>query len=108
MRILMSIFLFSLVGCATSYTCQDYPTGKCQTVSKVYKRSKHPLKGKKEVKVKQSNKGNKVIVNKLEGNPLLLKPKVIRIYINHWEDKEGDLHVGGYIFVKVKGAEWNI
>jgi len=116
MKSLILFLLLSAVlsACSSTYTCQKYPTGGCKTVSAVYKESNGATdttdtndNSQEESKTSVSVNKN-AISNPLPNSPLLGTPEVLRVFINHWEDEEGDLHVGGHIFVKIKDAKWNI
>ncbi len=34
--------------------------------------------------------------------------KVMRIYVNPWEDESGDLHMGGYVLTEVEPRRWSV
>lgn len=40
--------------------------------------------------------------------PLRTPSGVMRIRLNFWEDKEGDLHVPGYIYTEVETRRWQV
>lgn len=43
------------------------------------------------------------------GNEAFRMPaKVLRIYISPWEDEQGDLHMGGYVFSEVAPRKWSV
>jgi len=42
------------------------------------------------------------------GQPILSQPRVLRLWVRHWEDLEQDLHAGGYIFIRITDAEWMV
>lgn len=42
------------------------------------------------------------------GDPLLTKPKILRVWIAPWEDTEGDLHDQSYIYVVANQGRWAI
>ena len=110
MKTLIIITGILLTGCASTYTCQDYPTGQCQTLSKVYKNSKkkESLMTKGEDEEISISKNTIAIENPTIARPLLSRPKTLRIFVNHWEDEDGDLHVGGYIYVRFKDSLWKM
>lgn len=113
MNILFILVLTLLGGCA-SYTCNEYPSGRCQSVSEVYEKTNRrggqatkteidKINSREEIK-----KGNEAIHTPLLGNPILKEPIVLRVLLNSWEDEDQDFIMGGYIFVKVKDAQWRI
>lgn len=108
------MLLVNLGGCAGSYTCNEYPTGRCQSVSEVYdktnkKRLGDSPKPTEKLDLNQnSKKGDAVLNSSLLGSPILKEPIVMRVLLNYWEDEDQDLNMGGYIFVKVKDSEWEI
>lgn len=111
--IFLFFLIFNLTGCAGSYTCNTYPTGKCQSVSKVYEKNKNKnyenrSDGEKEIQTGKMKTSKEVIQSTLLGSPILKEPKVLRVLLNYWEDDDKDLNMGGYIFVKVRDAEWEL
>jgi hypothetical protein len=101
------LLLLFLSNCATTYSCKTETAGKCQSISEVYDN----LNKKSVLEVKNENTPNDQQINfkqPLEGSPILKEPKVLRVLLNYWEDEEKDLNLGGYVFVKVREAEWVI
>ena len=122
MRITALLVLITLSsGCATKYSCGQFPRSGCQPVSTVYERTDNGLndyrKGlfdkKDNVKTSKGLKTNvqvgrahQAINYASPGDPILTKPVVMRILFNSWEDAEKDLNAGGYVFVKLRDSEW--
>ncbi|MFA2965185.1 TraV family lipoprotein [Acinetobacter pittii] len=42
------------------------------------------------------------------GEPILTPPKTMRIFYTPFKDEQGDLNVGGYVYVQLNDAEWVI
>lgn len=40
--------------------------------------------------------------------PLRMPPRVLRVWITPWEDSEGDLHAGGYVFTEIEARRWTL
>ncbi len=111
MKAIIILGLLILSSCASTYTCQYNKAGRCETVSAIYDKSKHESSLKQSPQTDQASevKGpQSSVINPADKSPLLSKPKVLRLYMNHWEDEEGDLHVGGYMYIKVKDSSWEI
>ena len=128
--ILVVFFILYLSGCATSqYSCGQYPEAGCQPVSTVYNRtndgyhdyrktlySKNGKKNSKSRSRRRIDKVNTIQVSQAHrvlnytspGDPILSQPVVMRILFNSWLDKENDLNAGGFVFVKIRGGEWQM
>jgi type IV conjugative transfer system lipoprotein TraV len=39
---------------------------------------------------------------------LLSRPRVLRVYVAPWQDREGTLHAGNFIFLRLDHGQWNI
>jgi hypothetical protein len=103
-RILLLMALVAFTSCATSYSCKTDNLGKCQSVSEVFEHVKNGEKRSESVEVR----GKEVMDTPLLGMPVLKEPVVLRVLLNHWEDEDQDLVMGGYIFIKVRDAAWSI
>ncbi len=112
----------SLQSCAT-YSCGEFPQAGCQPVSEVYKQTNQGFNDYRKT-MNGNDKGQAsagggplsvsaaASVNSLNyitpGDPVLSKPKILRILVTTWEDSDKDLHAGGFIYVKVRDSEWAI
>lgn len=111
MKKLFFVFLtLILTSCASSeYSCSEFSIGGCTSISEVYKESgKEGYGAKKKKNNVQFKKEANSLKNSNEEGVLLSAPKVIRIYMNKWEDQDGDLHIGGHIYLKIEGSVWKI
>ena len=119
--ILMGLSLSLLGGCATDYSCGQFPESGCQPVSTVYDRTNdgyHDYRRTlyEEEKKKNSRGGDDAHVHigqahrtlnySTPGDPLLSKPVILRILFNSWEDKDKDLNAGGFVYVRLRDSEW--
>lgn len=121
-KALLMVLGFSvLAGCATdSYTCGQFPESGCQPVSVVYKRTndgfhdyrhdlydeqKREAKGGVDIRVGQAHKTMNYVS---AGDPVLTKPVVLRILMDSYEDEQKDLIGGGFVYVRLRDAEWVI
>lgn len=101
--LVMILGLMFAVSCASTYQCQDFPAGKCQSVGEVYRQQQHAS----EQAPLMANVAD-VSQSPLEDRPLLQKPQVLRILVNNWIDEDRDLHVGGFIYVKLNDLQWEL
>lgn len=105
--------LLALYGCGASFTCPAPNSGmKCTSVSTVYSRA---LSGELEASPQKTSveefnpddikeKKPATVSAKLETSkmvPLRTPPKIIRMWIAPWEDDDGDLNQGGYVFSEI-------
>lgn len=135
---LFSSCLFSILisGCST-YTCERPETGiQCTPISEIYERvvekgerpgkwnthkdsdkSKQELKQKTPITSPSGSSGFSTVLEKdkpldesMKDKTMLLRipSKIIRIWVAPWEDNEGDLNQGGYIYSEIAppGKKW--
>lgn len=95
-----------LQSCATSYRCGEFPEGKCQNLSDVYRSSDKEF-SEDFTEIKASSTLNQILPPE-EGLPIISQPKVLRVLFNKWIDKEGDLRLGGHMFIKIEDSKWQI
>ena len=123
---LILISLLMLNGCAATYTCGQFPSSGCQSVSTVYEKTNDGFhdyrktlfdeENKKKVEKKKQKNGQKLHVGKTHqtlnyatpGDPILTKPAVMRVLFNAWVDQEKDLNAGGFIYLRLRDSEWVI
>lgn len=121
--VFLALFFVMLSGCATKYSCGQFPDAQCSPVSATYDstndgymdyRSDLFKEGDKDgVRRKSieaefsdiSNASKRLAVAK-SGDPVLTKPVYMRWLFSDWVDKEEHLHSGGYFYVKVKESQW--
>lgn len=114
---LVGLVAFLAFSCAAKFKCPaPLDTGlECKPVSEVYStytgsggmREKLPetrKQGETVVRGAEDPSGVAGIVKRLEVEdrvPLRLPPKVVRIWFAPFEDEDGDLNQGGYIYVEI-------
>lgn len=111
-----SAILFALIatGCSSAqFSCPAPESGiKCKSVTDIYQRAIDGETGLKRTKNAKDEKDARSgtdspavsITKKLEQDeqiPLRIPPKIVRIWIAPWEDDEGDLNQGGYVFSEI-------
>lgn len=117
-KLILLFTLILLTGCATPYSCGQFPETGCKPVSEVYRHTSenfHDYRGelnktekdKERDKVKQLAPVQPILTHSM-GDPILTKPLVMRVLINTWEDKHGDLNAGGFIYLRIKDSEWQL
>lgn len=122
----LGALLLSIVSCGPKYACRNTMGGvKCETPTEVYQKlmegnlkdpvivqgnakpDKNPPD--KDVKVSIKSPEGSGIASKMEfkeeRKPIRIQPRVVRLWFAPWEDSEGDLHMGGFIFTEVGGKK---
>ncbi len=49
-----------------------------------------------------------VVATVQPGDPLLTRPRHIRVWINRWEDTTGDLHDETYLYLRLDNGSWRL
>lgn len=49
-----------------------------------------------------------IIATVQPGDPLLTRPRHIRVWIARWEDKTGDLHDETYLYLRLDNGTWRL
>ncbi|MEX0914727.1 MAG: type IV conjugative transfer system lipoprotein TraV [Wenzhouxiangellaceae bacterium] len=49
-----------------------------------------------------------VVATLQPGDPLLTRPRHIRVWINRWEDATGDLHDETYLYLRLDNGAWRL
>lgn len=120
-----------MIGCTTGYekdfSCSAFPSMGCTPTQVVFERSENEVHDyrldsvaaepeKKSRKARKAEKKQDVAVSSTDkaidhaepGDPVLTTPKNMRILFLPWEDKEKDLNIGGYVYVRLGEPEWKI
>jgi len=122
--VLLLAFLLSACASTAHYAC-GLPDGvTCKPVSAVYAASlgggsratggdSHGSAGKADAiatpfKEGANTKPTTVVATIKPGDPLLLPPKQIRVWINRWEDQAGDLHDETYLYLRLDNGRWRL
>lgn len=116
--LLQGLLLMLVAGCTTPYSCGQFPQTGCQPVSEVYRRTTDNFHDYRS-ELNQDEKAQKIektvsvvpgepVLTYRAGDPILTKPQVMRILLNAWEDKSGDLNAGGFVYIRVKDSEWQL
>lgn len=116
-------------GCAPKYTCSELtPDGKCTTLTQTYEREVLH-RGKKTVDDNRERAADKsesdsvkppaattaasppveqMVSSQEPVRPLRNPPKVVRVWIAPWVDRDDDLHTEKYIYVEIERRKWLI
>lgn len=124
---IISLGIFMLSGCATTrYSCtgDNRNAAGCSSLSEVANRSntditpvaieadKADLISRKAALKKTVKKLQDMPSHGLSrvnvGQPILNPPKTMRIFYTPFKDEQGDLNVGGYVYVQLTDPEWVI
>lgn len=118
---LLATCLLGLSGCAKdNFGCAQFPETGCRPVSDVYEETNHGVHDYRssyrdgESDGKADHGHTKVVVSKshkalnyvVDGDPILTKPRVLRVLFNAWEDKDKDLNTGGFVYIRLRDSEW--
>lgn len=106
-------------GCATKYGCPVPGGVQCRSISEVYAGAKtgrpvDQVPGKKEKEKGSSAKPKSSVLESPGGvppdatTPLRSAPKVLRVWVAPWIDRDGDLHQKSYLYVVVDTGRWAI
>lgn len=49
-----------------------------------------------------------IVVRTTREEPFRVPAQVMRIFISPWEDEQGDLHMGGYMFSEIAPRKWSV
>ena len=120
-----SLALVLLAGCAGSpkYAC-GVPDGVgCKPVGEIYQASVTGTlqRGRVDGDGGGDENGNDssdrpranatdapIIATVQPGDPLLTRPRHIRVWIDRWEDKTGDLHDETYLYLRLDNGTWRL
>ncbi len=111
--LLLLSFLFAVYGCGATFTCPAPAGGmKCSSVSTVYEKAlsgeiaagisqktKSPAPDEEPSEVKKPTISAKLETDKMI--PLRTPPRIIRMWFSPWEDDDGDLNQGGYVYSEI-------
>ena len=117
MKLLLLSVLAGLAACGPTYTCGDFPDAVCQSVSETYDQTWGDA-GQDSHAVSTPDPPDHVILTTPDmasspkdaglGEPFLTRPRLLRILLTPWEDKQKDLHAGGYVYIRLEESQWVI
>lgn len=119
----MGLVLMVMGGCATEYSCGQFPDAECTPVSSTYDETNEGYndyrKGLFVSDKKDKDEGKEIpdpyadyggystrLNQASSGDPILTKPEFLRLSFNDWIDLDGNLNSGGYLYVKIKESAW--
>lgn len=120
-----SLVLVLLAGCAgdPKYTC-GVPDGVgCKPVGEIYQASvmgslqRDRLDGDGGGEYDKNDSPDRpranatdapIIATVQPGDPLLTRPRHIRVWIARWEDETGDLHDETYLYLRLDNGTWRL
>lgn len=106
-----------LVGCASEpkYACGvPESNSRCRSVSEVYADDDLATRGAGEgnpAKLPtppQISAPPPVLASPGPGAAILSRPRILRTLVLPWQDKDGDLNAGGYVYLRLDDGEWTI
>ena len=118
-RMLICILLGSASGCTQKFAC-GIPWGrKCESLSAVYASyatdrlplsSAVPGPGEvvQEPRARAVPQPAAVPVTLTPHWPSLTRPRHVRVWIDRWEDADGDLHDETYLYLRLDRGNWSV
>jgi len=129
---LSSLTLLALAGCATDdYTCPiPASDGGCRSVSHVYTETRNladtttpdsatpaatPAAASSSANPQTAETVLVAAVGAATplkptgpGDAVLSTPRVLRILVSPWQDADGDLQSGGYVYLRMDKGQWTV
>lgn len=111
-----AILLFiSFTACSPTYTCGDFPDAVCQSVSDTFEQTQGRAASQSRAAAPPDPAGSGPVAApgtdplmhdaEFDG-PFLTKPRLLRILFTPWQDKERNLHAGGYVYIRLEDSQW--
>ena len=113
--LLFFISLSAFTACSPSYTCGDIPDAVCQSVSETFEQTQDRVSSTSRVAARPDQTGSGFVASPGTDplahdpgfdDPFLTKPLLLRILFTPWQDKEHDLHAGGYVYIRLEDSKW--
>lgn len=107
--VLLAALLLSACASAPRYACGvPNKTGGCRTVSKVFDDSVAMAASPAATPYTYPVLAPTALAVPSAGDALLSRPRVVRVLILPWEDEDGDLHAGGYLYLRLDRGAWTL
>jgi conjugal transfer pilus assembly protein TraV len=118
--LLYAVAATGLSGCAAEYACPVPKTdGGCRSVAQVYQDTRHSSGITPSAGVAKSDaSGSEAIAHGIAadtsipppspGTALLTTPHVLRVWLAPWQDADGDLEAGGFLFLRLDRGQWTM
>lgn len=113
--LLLILSVLTLSGCASKYSCGAPQGESCRSIGEIYEARQqgnlaHQQKpgvssGQPDSESVQLSERHR-IVSVEPGDPLLSQPRVLRVWINRWEDRDEDLHDEQFIYLRMDQGRW--
>lgn len=106
------VALLSLTACVSEprYSCGvPVSAGGCRTVSRVFEDSLKMQSAKTAASAPLPVTNTAALMAAPNpGDALLTRPRVVRVLVLPWEDDGGDLHAGGYLYLRLDRGAWTV
>ena len=108
-----------LAGCSSApkYAC-GLPDGVgCKSVSEVYAGAKNNISSGPGIPANNAGPGSgggvspasqPVIATVKPGEVVLTTPKYVRMWVNRWEDSEGDMRDETFVYLRLNNGHWTL
>ncbi len=111
-----------MAGCASDpkYACGVPETnGRCRSVSEVAAEDDPPMRiagtnrsdrapAPPAPPTPQVSAPRPILASPGPGSAILSRPRILRALVLPWQDKDGDLNAGGYVYLRLDDGEWTI
>ena len=110
--LLLCLSLSAVTACSPTYTCGDVPDAVCQSVSDTFEQTQGRAASTARAAARTgpgpvAAPGTEPLVHDSGFDGLFLtKPLLLRILFTPWQDKEHDLHAGGYVYIRLEDSKW--
>ena len=113
--LLLVISLSAFTACSPTYTCGDVPDAVCQSVSDTFEQTQDRTASTSRAAARPdpTDSGpvvapgtDSIVHDSAFDDPFLTRPLLLRILFTPWQDKEHDLHAGGYVYIRLEDSKW--
>lgn len=105
----LAVFALSACASAPRYACGvPNKTGGCRTVSKVFDDSVAMAAAPAAASEAVPSLPAAALAVPSSGDALLSRPRVVRVLVLPWEDEDGDLNAGGYLYLRLDRGAWTL
>ena len=107
-------------GCSGRYVCGAPEGSPCRSLTQVYRDSLVEFEEGRETWIARGRGHARLarvpalsvparvpILEAAPGEPLLTRPRQLRLWLSAWEDAAGDLHGESFLYLRLEGSRWS-